>query len=748
MLTPRKTGTDPATVRAGRAAAACSLFMIAAQVAGKATRDALFLTHFPVTTLPYMLMGAALLSLGAVALLSRLQARRGPGRTVPAAFALSALLFTGWWILARTHPKPAAVGLYAQSAVLGAALISGFWSVVNERFDPRSAKRRIARIAAGGTLGGLVGGLAAERVGALASITGTLPILALLHLACFAILRGVRPAAGPARIAGKEGEEPSGFRTLGRTPYLRDLAALVLLVTAAGTMIDYVFKAEAARSVTEGSDLMRFFALYYTAVSLLTFLVQSGAGRSFLERFGLVRAVASLPAVIAAGGVGMLALPGIAAATAARGLESVFRSSLYRSGYELLYTPVPTGEKRAAKPVIDVGFERLGDLLGGGAVRLLLLLPAAATSLIVSFAVILAAAVLLIARRLHSGYVSALEASLVARSVDLGPEEAEDRTTRSTIMQTLSGVRLSGDFGKVGAGGEGDLPGGSAPPGGEGEPPDPKAEILADLRSADPVRVRRALRSADVADPAVAERIVTLLAWNEVTADAAKALVRVAREVTDLLVDRLLDTDEEFTIRRRLPRVLAYSPTDRAVDGLIRGLGDRRFEVRFRAGRALLRLRRSAEGPPIDPDRIIEAILREVGVDRRVWTSQRLYDKDGSDEEGDSPFVDELLRERAGRSLEHVFTLLALVLPEEPLRIAFRGLCTGDDGLRGTALEYLESVLPEPVRKDLWPFLEGEERPRGDRRSREEILDELLRSNQSIEVRLEELRGRTGDSAE
>jgi hypothetical protein len=33
---------------------------------------------------------------------------------------------------------------------------------------------------------------------------------------------------------------------------------------------------------------------------------------------------------------------------------------------------------------------------------------------------------------------------------------------------------------------------------------------------------------------------------------------------------------------------------------------------------------------------------------------------------------------------------------------------TDDPELRGTALEYLESILPPEVRAQLWPFLEGE----------------------------------------
>ena len=70
--------------------------------------------------------------------------------------------------------------------------------------------------------------------------------------------------------------------------------------------------------------------------------------------------------------------------------------------------------------------------------------------------------------------------------------------------------------------------------------------------------------------------------------------------------------------------------------------------------------------------------------------------------------MDGFLKERAGQSLAHVFTLLSLVLPTAPLQIAYRGLLTDDPALRGTALEYLEGVLPRDIRERLWPFLGGE----------------------------------------
>jgi len=141
---------------------------------------------------------------------------------------------------------------------------------------------------------------------------------------------------------------------------------------------------------------------------------------------------------------------------------------------------------------------------------------------------------------------------------------------------------------------------------------------------------------------------------------------------------------------------------------------------------------------------VFAVVRKEVAVSRPVWESHQLLDR--LEEQQTSSFMDEFVKSRASRSLAHVFTLLSLVLPAEPLKIAFRGLHTDDQNLRGTALEYLEGVLPPDIRDRLWPFLE-ESRPRaGAARPREEILEDLLRSNRSIMLNLEELKRRSREA--
>jgi undecaprenyl pyrophosphate phosphatase UppP len=136
--------------------------MIAQQVAGKATRDALFLSNFDVTNLPKVVIAAAIASIAGVLLMSRLLSVISPIKLIPFVFGLSSLLYIGEWFLLDYRPGITSIALYLHMAVFGAILISGFWSIINERFDPHSAKQRVARIAAAAALGGVIGGVLAS----------------------------------------------------------------------------------------------------------------------------------------------------------------------------------------------------------------------------------------------------------------------------------------------------------------------------------------------------------------------------------------------------------------------------------------------------------------------------------------------------------------------------------------------------------------------------------------------------------
>ena len=131
------------------------------------------------------------------------------------------------------------------------------------------------------------------------------------------------------------------MRVLAETPYLRHLALLVLLGTTSAALIDYAFKAQAVAALGTGESLLRFFGVYYAIVSLVTFAVQTSLSRLPWRGWGSRSPAATPSMALFAGGLGALVAPGFAGAIVARGAESVFRGSLFRSGYEVFYTPIP-----------------------------------------------------------------------------------------------------------------------------------------------------------------------------------------------------------------------------------------------------------------------------------------------------------------------------------------------------------------------------------------------------------------------
>jgi ATP:ADP antiporter, AAA family len=720
---------------AAAAAAAAATAIIAFQIAGKATRDALFLSTFGVASLPTMVIAAAVLSAVLSVLLARIMARSGPGRLVPRLFTLSALLLLAEWALATQARGPTAILVYFHFTALGAALVSGFWAIVNERFDPRSARQTIGRITAGGSLGGLLGGLLPERVGAVLPLTAMLPILAGLHL--LAAVLALRVEAGtpvftlPDTPSGESESIVRAGRILRSSTYLVGLALLVAFTSSAEGVLDYVFKARASAATGSGEELLRLFAAFYTATALLGIFIQVTALRRVLDNLGIARSASLLPAGVSAGAVGALLVPGLIPVLLARGVEIVLRSSVFRAAYELLFTPVAPSEKRATKLLLDVGAARVGDVAGGVLVLGALALGgAAAGQLLLAVTFVLSAGALFVARRLHFGYVAALEGSIHRRAAEL-PDPIQDDA--ASLLQTMGAFDISGIRPRLTLSTA--SPYAAEPPPPQTSPAQsrpPQAPLSQIIHDGNASEARQALARTPLAADQV-EMVIQLLAWDAVAPQAIASLSAVAQANMPVLLRHLLDREEDFAIRRRLVNVLAESRSAEAFNGLFGALSDPRFEVRYRAGRALSRMVGEIPGLQVDRERVLGIVQREIGVGRGVWESRQLID---ALDESYSPMQTELLRNRADRSLEHLFTVLSLILPRETLRLAFHGLHTGDRYLRGTALEYLETVLPEPLWTTLLPLLEPGDAPPRSRRTSDQALRELLASQQSIALAL------------
>src|SRR5262249_10089425 len=157
-------------------------------------------------------------------------------------------------------------------------------------------------------------------------------------------------------------------------------------------------------------------------------------------------------------------------------------------------------------------------------------------------------------RRLHRGYIGALEDSLRSGKVKLDDAEILDSTTRLTLYQTNMGLDRDTLLREIQA-----L---RKEPPAEGstiatrERSDPLLQRIDDLRSGDLSRIRRALGDGEDVSPGIVAYLVPLLARNEVFLDVLRLLRKAAPRATGQLLDALLDPEENPTVRRRLPRVL------------------------------------------------------------------------------------------------------------------------------------------------------------------------------------------------
>ena len=695
--------------------------LIAQQVAARAVRDAFFLSAFEVKSLPFVMGASAIAAVAGAHALSAGLSRRAPSRLVPAVTGLSAVLLAAWWAVGLAWPRASAVLLYLHVAAFGGALVSGFWSLVNERFDPYTARRVVGRIAAGATAGGVAGGFLVWATSRVLPPSAAFLLLLAMTASAAAVLqatRGERPRAG---ASGRT--VTAAPSALARNPYVRDIAFVIFLAAVVEALVDFNFKGLAAGRFAPGSSLLGAFGAFHGIMSVASLLLQTTLSRAALRHLGIAGTLALRPALTAAGSLLGAAFPGFATATFARGAHESLTNSLFRSSYELLYTPVPEAEKRRVKALVDVAVDKAGALVGSGlAAVAFALAPGGWAPALFAVAAALSLAALALSRRLHRGYVLSLEQSLLAGRVRLDPDDVVDQATQVTLAHTslIERGTLLRQIEEL----RGQPPGAvSAPPGpravptAPGDEPaasDPLVERLRELGSGDPERVRASLRADPEPEPALVAALVPLLASDDVFPDVLRALRRAAPRTTGQLLDALLDPAADPTVRRRIPRVLKACPTARAAEGLAAALDDDSFDVRASVAAALAALHEKSAVVRVPHEDVLRRVRRELDSGEPV-----------------------------DRQLPQLFALLSLTLERGPLQIAWASMKGQDRVLRGTAMEYLSNVLPDDVFPRIRSCFGASTAPLPpSRRPVEQVADDLRAS--SVGLRIEQPPWREG----
>src|SRR5687767_663801 len=163
-------------------------------------------------------------------------------RVIPITQLAIVALLVLFWGLQRTGAIWVTVGLYSLGLLLGVFLISQFWTLANEVYDARQAKRLFGFIGAGASLGGAAGatlvmtivhaiGTDSLLLVSAATLTGCLGLVMAINRR--QVVGGVRPLHEETGVGGRE-----AIGLLLASPHLRTVALVVACAAAAATVVE------------------------------------------------------------------------------------------------------------------------------------------------------------------------------------------------------------------------------------------------------------------------------------------------------------------------------------------------------------------------------------------------------------------------------------------------------------------------------------------------------------------------------
>ncbi len=269
----------------------------------------------------------------------------------------------GFWFLFQTGQAwVSAVFYFFGRLLLGIFLISQFWTLANDIYDPRQAKRIFGFIGGGAMLGGMTGsGLTAllvERVGTENLILFSAAILGVCFFLILSIQKRTRPAEGSFKV---KGESLGGGEALSMLKGSRHLQLIALVIgfsaLGAATLEQQLYMASEAEVAGEDA-ITGFLAGITFYISLIGFVIQVYFTSRIYSLLGIGFAMAVLPASLGATAVIILLNKALWASSVARVTDSALRYSLDKTTRETLFLPLSAEMKLKAKGFVDVVADR------------------------------------------------------------------------------------------------------------------------------------------------------------------------------------------------------------------------------------------------------------------------------------------------------------------------------------------------------------------------------------------------------
>jgi AAA family ATP:ADP antiporter len=288
--------------------------------------------------------------------------------------AATILVFYGLFsTIEQQQDRFVAAAFYIWVSTFNMLIISVFWTFMADLFSPAQAKRLFGFVAAGGTIGGIVGPAAATLL-VKAVGNNTLMLISAAGFGVTALL--VRALASEKKRLLAQGAEVQtttlerklagnpfdGFKLLFQSKYLLLVAAFLLLMTWISTIVYIQLGDLITKSFPSREARTQAYATIDLVVNSVTVFIQVfGTGR-IVKRFGVTAGLLVNPVIMVLAFLGVVSAPVFMVLAGIQVLRRVAEYAVAKPTREMLFTIVDQESRYKAKNVIDTVVYRFGDL--------------------------------------------------------------------------------------------------------------------------------------------------------------------------------------------------------------------------------------------------------------------------------------------------------------------------------------------------------------------------------------------------
>jgi ATP:ADP antiporter, AAA family len=298
-------------------------------------------------------------------------------KLLPWIYAFAAANLVGFYLVMNVGGEQTPIVgrvFYVWVSVFNLFVISVFWSFMADLFDAGQAKRLYGFIAAGGTVGALVGPIITSELVAtlgpknLMLVSGAFLILAIV---CIGRLRAWETSQNhDAAMAARNAQEDkpiggsifAGLRDVLTDPYLLAICGFLFAYSLLSTLL-YFGQIELLPTIYKTpAERTQLLARVDLAVNLIVLAIQVLAFSTMIRKLGTRFMLAAMPVVSVIGFACLALAPALLTLMVFGVARRAGEYAISKPARETLFNVLPEEQKYKAKNVIDTLVHRTGDV--------------------------------------------------------------------------------------------------------------------------------------------------------------------------------------------------------------------------------------------------------------------------------------------------------------------------------------------------------------------------------------------------